>query len=122
MNKNEVKKSTKPKVNTLRPCLRDKKRYLAFEIMSDKPLMPDADKALISKISELLGAFSSAKAGVMRVNYFQNTQRGVLRVDRAFVDFIRSCFVMIKKINNQEVMIRTLYVSGMVKKAAEHTK
>ena len=118
-NKPEQKKS-KPKVNTLRACMRDKKRYIAFEMMSEKPLPADADKLLIRKMGELLGAFNSAKASIMRVKYDANVQRGLLRVDRAFVDFARACFVMIKNINGQAVLIRTLYVSGMLNKAAEH--
>jgi RNase P/RNase MRP subunit POP5 len=120
-NKPEQKKN-KPKVNTLRACMRDKKRYVAFEMVSDKPLPGDADKLLIRKINELLGAFNSAKASIMRVKYDPKLQKGLLRVDRAFVDFVRACFVMIKNINGEKVLIRTLYVSGMLNKAADYIK
>jgi RNase P/RNase MRP subunit POP5 len=117
---NKDKPKGKSKVNTLRACMRDKKRYIAFEMMSEKPLPADADKLLIRKINELLGVFNSAKASLMRVKYDAAAQRGLLRVDRAFVDFARASFVMIKNINGQAVLIRTLYVSGMLNKAAEH--
>lgn len=96
--------------------MRDKKRYMVYEVMSKKP-MDKADKALIRKIKELLGFFSANKAGVMNVKYNPKSQRGILRVDRRFVDHVRSCFVMIKNLNNQEVLIRTLRVSGMINKA-----
>lgn len=112
----------KPKVNSLRPCMREKKRYLAFEVITDKPFQGEADRILIKKINEILGVFNSAKAGLMRVNYDQKSQRGLIRVDRSFVDHIRTCFVMIKHLNNQPVLLRTLKVSGMLNKAGECIK
>ena len=111
--KNKAK--DKHKVNPLKPSMREKKRYMAYEIMSNKPVK-EADKALIKRIRELLGVFSASKAGVMSVKYNDDKQRGILRVDRKFVDHIRSCFVMIKHLNNEEVLVRTLKVSGMIKK------
>jgi ribonuclease P/MRP protein subunit POP5 len=111
-------KAAKPKVNPLPPSMRDKKRYVAFEMLSEQPLMPDADRKLIGKMSEILGVFGSAKAGIIRVKYNPKTQRGLLRVDRKAVDQIRACFVMIKSIDNQKIAARTLRVSGMVNKAS----
>ncbi|HHE36466.1 MAG TPA: hypothetical protein ENL16_01475 [Candidatus Woesearchaeota archaeon] len=113
--RNMSKPKDKHKVNPLKPSMREKKRYVAYEIMSDKPVR-GGDKALIRRINELLGVFSTSKAGVMSVKYNNARQRGVLRVDRKFVDHIRSCFVMIKHLNNEEVLIRTLRVSGMINK------
>ncbi|MBW2990693.1 hypothetical protein KY348_03245 [Candidatus Woesearchaeota archaeon] len=106
----------KHKVNPLKPSMREKKRYMAYELMSDKALSKDADKALIAKIKELLGIFAAGKAGVMSVKYNSTNQKGILRVDRKFVDNTRSCFVMIKDINNEKVLIRTIKVSGMINK------
>ena len=106
----------KHKVNPLKPSMREKKRYMAYEIMSKEPLARDIDKVLINKIKALLGVFSASKAGVMSVKYNPDKQRGILRVDRKFVDNIRSCFVMIKNLNDKEVLIRTLRVSGMLNK------
>jgi ribonuclease P/MRP protein subunit POP5 len=108
----------KPKVNPLRPSMREKKRYLAFEIMSEKPLGYDADRKLIHKINELLGIFTAPKAGILRVKYNQKSQRGLIRVERKFVDFVRAGFVMIKTLDSVKVAVRTLRVSGMLNKAA----
>ncbi len=121
MKKPQIKNKNKQKVNPLKPSMREKKRYMVYEIMSNQPVK-GADKALITRIKELLGVFSASKAGVTSVKYNSTKQRGVLRVDRKFVDQIRSCFVMIKNLNNQEVLIRTLRVSGMLNKAKEEVK
>ena len=112
-------KSPKPKtkVNLLKPSMRENKRYMAYEIMSNNPLSKGIDKILLDKIKSLLGVFNAGKAGVMSVKYNKNNQRGILRVNRGFTDNIRSCFVMIKRLNSEKVLIRTLKVSGMVNKA-----
>jgi ribonuclease P/MRP protein subunit POP5 len=107
-----------PKVNILKPSMREKKRYIAFEIASERPLGFDADKRLISKMNEMLGVFLAPSAGIMRVRYEPKSQRGLLRVERKFVDHVRSCFVMIKMIGDTRVSCRTLRVSGMLNQAA----
>jgi RNase P/RNase MRP subunit POP5 len=56
------------------------------------------------------------KAGVTSLKYNPEKQRGILRMDRRFVDHLRSCFAMIKNLNNQAVLVRTLRVSGMIGK------
>lgn len=119
---NKKPNSNKPKVNPLRPAMRENKRYLAFELITEKPFQGEADRILIRRINEILGVFNSAKAGLMKVKYNPKVQRGLMRVDRAFVDHIRTCFIMIKHLNNQPVLLRTLRVSGMLNKAGECLK
>jgi len=119
-NKPNKQKSNKPKVNILGPSMREKKRYMAYELMSEKPLPRDADRQLIARINDLLGVFNASKAGILPVKYNSEKQRGLLKVERKFVDFVRACFVMTKSLNNQEVLIRTLFVSGMLNRAGEH--
>jgi RNase P/RNase MRP subunit POP5 len=102
--------------------MREKKRYLAFEIITEKPFLGEGDKILMKRINELLGFFQSADAGIMRVKYDYKSQRGLLRIDRSFVDHVRACFVMIKHLNCQPVLLRTLRVSGMLNKAGECLK
>lgn len=112
-----TKKKTKPKTNALIPSMREDKRYLAFEIISENALMFEGDKVLVAKINSLLGVFESSKANVMRVKYNAKLQRGLLRVDRKYVDKLRSCFVLIKELNGQKILVRCLRVSGMLNKA-----
>ncbi len=101
--------------------MREKKRYMTYEIVSAKPL-EQADKALLRKLRDLLGVFMSAQAGLVSVKYHPGTQRGVLRVNKKFTDYVRSCFVMIKNLNKQKVLIRTLRISGAINKAKKELK
>ena len=94
---------------------------MAYEIISSKPIKV-ADKALIKSIKELLGVFNAGKAGVMGVKYNSKSQKGILKVDRKFVDQIRSCFVMIKNLNKEQVLVRTIKVSGAINKVKEEVE
>jgi len=119
--KNDAKakaaRANRPKVNPLHPTERDKKRYVAFEIISDRPLPFDADKELLSSIDAAFGMFETAKAGIMRVKYDAKLQSGLIRIDRKYVDKLRTCFVMTKQLAGRPVLVRTLRVSGMIHKA-----
>ena len=112
------KHGSRPKVNPLRPAEREKKRYVAFEILSEKPLPPGADRQLVERLNSFLGVFEASKAGLLRVRYDPAGQRGLLRVDRKYVDALRSCFVMTKELLGLKVLVRTLSVSGMLNNAA----
>ncbi|MBN2458846.1 ribonuclease P protein component 2 [Candidatus Woesearchaeota archaeon] len=100
----------------LKPSMRDKERYIAYEIQSKEPLGYNADKAVVAEISSLLGVFMSAKANPKSMKYNPEKQRGILRVVRKYQEHIKACFPMIKHINNKEVIVRTLRVSGMISK------
>jgi RNase P/RNase MRP subunit POP5 len=112
-------KAFKPKykTNPLKPSMRERKRYIAFEIKSSHPLPFDADRQLIEKIRGLLGVFGSAKAGILKVKYNRQRQRGILRVGREYVDHTRACFVMVKELSGAKVAVHTVRVSGMIGKA-----
>jgi RNase P/RNase MRP subunit POP5 len=106
----------------LKPSMRDKERYVAYEIASNAgkgALGWGIDKALIREVNALLGVFMAPKANIASIKYNAEKQRGILRITRKFVDCLRTCFAMIKNINNQEVQIRVLRVSGMVHKVKD---
>jgi RNase P/RNase MRP subunit POP5 len=115
--------NNKPKkvnqVNRLKPSMRDKERYVAYEMISKQPLGWGIDKALIREVNALLGVFMAPKANIASIKYNAEKQRGIVRITRKFVDCLRTCFAMIKNINNQEVQIRVLRVSGMVHKVKD---
>jgi RNase P/RNase MRP subunit POP5 len=120
-NKQNKQVQSKPKqgqgqVPRLKPSQRDKERYIAYEMTSKEPLGFNADKALIAEIGKLLGVFMAVKAKPRSMKYNPERQRGILRVERKFQEHTKACFSMIKHINNKEVTIRTLRVSGMIGK------
>jgi len=113
-------------IKPLRPTSREKKRYLVYQIdfvksegkLNNKNMF-DYQKLLIKKIQELLGVFQTAGAGIIPVKISDEARKGILRVNNKYVDLVRSCFVMITNLEHEEVIVRTIGVSGILKKAQE---
>jgi RNase P/RNase MRP subunit POP5 len=113
-------KKTNLVAKRLKPSMRQKKRYVAYELKSPVPLARGADRALVEQANQLLGAFLAPEAGIASIKYNPEKQRGILRLDRRYVEHLRKCFAMIKKLNNQEVMIKSIKTSGMIGKLKKY--
>ncbi len=105
----------------LRPSLREKKRYLVYEADSEEPIKDffAFQNKVVQEINKLLGVFDASAAGVQSLKTHKDKPRGILRVNHKYVDKIRSCFVLISSIGGQDVRLRTVGVSGIIKKAKE---
>ncbi len=113
------------KTKPLLPSLREKKRYLAFEIISEEKLSRYAVfKTLKQKISQVLGVFESANAGIMFLHdkYNPEKQKGILKVNYKYLDKVKASFCFVNKIENKNVIVRSLGASGMLNKALECIK
>lgn len=112
----------KPKA--VMPSLREKKRYMVFEILSDKKIEnPGMIAESIRKAAlELLGAIDASKAGIMFLGekYNAEKQKGIIRVNTGYLDKLRASLVLIKKVGNSNVTIKSISASGMINKAAEY--
>ena len=109
------------KLKPILPSLREKKRYLVFEVISKEKISDfNAVSGAINQCSlQLLGQLGAAKAGIIALSNKWNpeTQRGIIKVSHKHVDAVKSSLVFAKKINNAEVIFRSLGVSGILKKA-----
>lgn len=105
------------KLKPILPTLKEKKRYLVYEVLSEKKIELDLSREIVKKTTTLLGIFDSAKAGIQSVEYDKKHQRGVLRVTVKEVDKLKTTLALISQLNDEEITIRTLGVSGILKKA-----
>ncbi|MBW2977297.1 ribonuclease P protein component 2 [Candidatus Woesearchaeota archaeon] len=113
----------KKKIKTLLPTLKEKKRYLAFEIISEQAVndFKAVSDQIMSKSLEFLGQLGVAKAGIQILPDCWSTklQRGVIRVGYKNVDELKSALTFVQKINNKEVILKSVGVSGILNKAKE---
>ena len=111
------------KIKPLLPTLKEKKRYLAFEVLS-KDKMTDfklvSDQIMLKSL-EFLGQLGVAKAGIQILPDCWNSQlqRGIIRVGNKNVDELKSALCFVEKINNKEAVIKSVGVSGILDKAKE---
>jgi len=108
------------KQKPLLPTLRERKRYLSFEVLSEKPVAKlDVARALENAGHTLLGDLGMAAAGVWFIDEKWNaeTQQGMLRVSAAELDKMKAVLTLVQRIRDQDVSIRSLFASGMIGKA-----
>jgi ribonuclease P/MRP protein subunit POP5 len=116
------KRMVKPK--PMLSSMREKKRYLAFEIISEqeindpKPIIESLNRAII----ELIGSIEAGKAGILVIaeKYNAAKKKGLVKVNNKYMDKARAAFVLMKKINDHDVIVRSLGASGMICKAEEY--
>ena len=111
----------KKKLKPLLPTLREKKRYLAFEVLS-KDKIADFDtvsNAILHASAEFLGQLGVSKAGLLVLSdkWDKNSQRGIVRVSHNHVDSLKAALTMIGKINDNEAIVKSVGVSGILNKA-----
>ena len=102
------------------PSLREKKRYMVFEIISKSKFdfRPVSDAIMQSSL-QLLGQLGVAKAGIIPLENKWNKEisRGIIKVGHKHVDELRASLLLASKINNEYVIIKSVGVSGIIKKA-----
>ena len=110
-----VKTKTKP----LMPSLREKKRYLAYEVISKTRFdAVEANNAIFSNAKDFLGNMGMAKAGILMLNdkWNKDAQKGLLRVNNKHVNEVRASFVFLKEVNGKEAVVKSIGASGILKK------
>jgi len=108
------------RLKPLLPTLKEKKRYVVFEVISDKPV---SLKSTIERIKNGLlrfnGELEMANAGLIFLNDWKK-QRGIMKVNHNSVDNIKAGLTFIKEIDNNNAIIRCLTVSGILNKARNY--
>ncbi|AXV39570.1 Rpp14/Pop5 family protein [Methanobacterium sp. BAmetb5] len=112
------------KLKILPTHLRDKKRYLAFQAISELPLQREDVISLIMESSgNLYGACGTSQLGLWVVKVWDystpgaNTVKGIIRCKREEVDKARAVIPAITKYKGKRVVFQTLGISGTIKAA-----
>ncbi|WP_456367493.1 ribonuclease P protein component 2 [Thermococcus sp.] len=105
----------KPKY--LPPTLRDKHRYIAFQLIGERAFRKEEVKKAVWEASlSTLGVLGSAKAKPWFIKFDEKSQTGIVRVDRKHVEELRLALTLVTEIDGSRVIFRTLGVSGTIKR------
>jgi ribonuclease P/MRP protein subunit POP5 len=111
------------KLNPLKPSLRPKKRYLAFEIVSENKINDflNVSSEIWYKTSSFMGSLKLGKAHliVLKDTWDKNKQRGIIKINHNYVDDLKASLSIIQEIEKSPVIFKTLGISGILKKAKE---
>ena len=104
------------KLKPLKPSLREKNRYLAYEVISKEKMSKNqTEKLIYNGLLRLLGELSIAKAGLMFIKF--NDNKGIIKVNNKYVNHLKSALALIKQSN---LIIKSLGVSGILKKTQKY--
>ncbi len=107
----------------LLPSLRQKKRYIAFEILSDRHFsFVEIKEEVRAALDRFLGSFGSAQASPMIISqrFDEQQQRFIIKVNNTFVDEVKMALIVCTHIKHSPVIIRSLLTSGTLKKAGQY--
>ncbi len=108
----------KPKM--LPPNLRERKRYLVFKVLSSKSLnYSQVSKAVWYSIANFLGELGTSRAGIWLIKnlYNDKEQLGVFKCKHTYVEELRMSLALVRKIEETDVTIKTLGVTGTIESA-----
>ncbi len=109
---------SKPKF--LPPILRLPKRYIVFEIFSEKQVEYGEVSAVVWKsMMEFLGELYTSEARIWFVKnlYNQDKQRGIIKCSHNCVEQVRAALSLVTVIGEAKAVIKVMGVTGTIKSA-----
>ncbi len=111
------------KLKILPSTLRDDKRYIAFEAISELPLSKDDMISLVWEASlNFHGEYKTSKFDLwimkiwpIRSNDDGNIIKGIIQCNREEVSSVRAAILLITKFKGYRVVFHTLGISGTIK-------
>ncbi|MFA6461139.1 MAG: Rpp14/Pop5 family protein [Candidatus Woesearchaeota archaeon] len=103
----------------LLPSLKEKKRYILFQIVADKKFSSGEVKSVVEDLLlSFLGQLGVARAAPLFIEEKFNleNQMFVLKVDHKYVDEVKAALALGKSIKNTPIIIKSVTVSGILKK------
>ena len=100
------------------PSLKEKKRYVVFEIVSDKKYsVNDVNKEIELRMKDYLGIWglSLAKPELIKNKFKGN--KFIIKVAHKYVQELITGIILGKSIKNEPVIIKSIITSGTLKKA-----
>ncbi len=105
-------------MKTLPSSLRQRKRYLAIEVIAEREVSrEELLREIFSSLGSLYGDIGSSECGVRLLDY--GSQKGVLRCSHGMEDRSRAAFATITTIGGQRAIVHVLGISGTVKGATQ---
>jgi len=109
----------------LPPTLREKRRYVVFELISlseEKFSKKEVEKALTSSLFKTLGLFGVSDSSYWLVKFYEDSQTGIIRVTNEYKDKLIASLNFFTEVNFKKIRVKLLKTTGTLKKANEVIK
>ena len=107
-------------LNPLPPSLREKYRYVVFEIISKKEFdLGVVVNAIWNAVLQLYGEVGASELSLwMPSDYYNKKEKkGIVRTNHMSVEKLRLALASIKQIENESVTLRIIGVTGTIRSA-----
>jgi RNase P/RNase MRP subunit POP5 len=95
----------------------NRKRYILFEIISDKEIGFELSKrAILDSAEKLIGSLGISKADLRLLPDFYSKNRGVISVNHDYIPKIKLAVALIQRIGSQDIIFHTKRVFGTLRK------
>jgi len=109
----------KKALKSLLPTLRERKRYLVFELIMEGQIkdFKAVKDEIIYSASSLIGDLGLSRANIRFIDEKTRENKGMIMVNHDFLDHLRASLALIRSINGVPAIVRSLGASGTIKKA-----
>ena len=108
----------KDQLKTLIPTLRERKRYISFQIISESPIQySDLEAAVWNELLDFYGESGVSKLSFRLVKnlYSDARQIGVIKCNNRSVPVVIAALGLISRLGDTRITIKILKVSGTIK-------
>ena len=105
----------------LLPSLKQKKRYIVFEILSEQKFtFPEVKEEVERALLLFLGQLGIAKTSPMLIREKYKNNKFIIKINHKYVDEVKAALTLSKTIKNTPVIIKSVITAGTIKKASEY--
>ncbi len=105
-------------LNPLPSAKRERNRYLVYSVASESPIKgEDIGKAIWASALSFLGELGVARSSLRVVDFDENKQSGIIKVNHKSVEEGRLVLALVKEVNKRPVALAVTGASGILKKA-----
>lgn len=104
------------------PSLREKQRYLVFEIIDGEFSVKKVREAIWEACLQFMGENSCSDANIKFLTEFFEGKKGVIRVNRGKVGELKTSLALIRRINKRKVILKTRRLCGTINNCKEVLK
>jgi len=116
--KQRMRTRNKRELKILLPTLREKERYIAFQIVSEEPVTyADLEVAVWNTMLDFYGEFGTSQTSMWLIKnlYDEQMQFGVVRCNNESVAAVLAALGLINRLGDIRVVVKVLKVSGTLK-------
>jgi len=101
---------------------REKRRYLALEVVSEQPLNEQIVlDAIQSSVHRLFGEYGTSQANIKLIKYLPEKRQLVIRCSHMMLERVRAAIASTIEVNGKTAAIHVVGVSGTLKALSKKT-